>query len=103
MNNSNTSAYPQFQRDDRVGTVASLATVVAAAGMTAMVWLSAVGIGSEPRGYMAAMVEASPARVTLPRVEIVARRDAVASLGDAVNVVNASAGCAVEPPAHKPG
>lgn len=100
MTIANTSAYPQFQRDDRAGTFASYAIVIATAGMTAMVWLSAAGIGSEPRGYMAAMIEASPARVNLPRVEVVVRRDAVASLGDAVN---ASTGCAVEPAAHKPG
>ncbi len=100
MTIANTSAYPQYQRPDFAGSVASFALVAATAGMTAMVWLSVAGVGTEPRGYMASLVESSPARVTLPRVEVVARRDAVASLGD---TVSASAGCAVEPAAHKPG
>ncbi|MES2785488.1 MAG: hypothetical protein V4684_08490 [Pseudomonadota bacterium] len=100
MTIANTSAYPQFKNPDFAGSVATFALVVATAGLTATVWLSAAGIGAQPRGYMAALVDASPARVTLPRVEVVARRDAVASLGDSVN---ASAGCAVEQTANKPG
>lgn len=97
MSIANASANPYFRRPDLSGSVPSVALLAAAAGMTAMLWLSAVGVGNQPRGYMAALAEASPARVTLPRVEVVARRDSVASMGEA------AAGCLVEPGIHKPG
>ena len=97
MSTLNTTASIHFPRREASGSFAQVALVAAAAGLTAMVWLSAFGAGTAPRGYVATMMAQAPARVELPRVEIIASRSQVAN-ADATEV----AGCAVDR-AHKPG
>ncbi|WP_395684891.1 hypothetical protein [Caenimonas koreensis] len=95
MNTRNTTANSFFPRRDASGAL-HIALFAAAAGLTAVMWLSAFGAGTQPRGYVAEMMAQAPLRVQLPRVEIVGNRSAIAGL-DASEVA-----CAADRN-HKPG
>ena len=97
MSTLNTTASVHFPRQQAAGSIAQAALVTAAAALTALMWLSAFGAGTAPRGYVATMMAQAPARVELPRVEIIASRSQMAN-ADVTEV----AGCAVDR-AHKPG
>ena len=97
MSTLNNTASVHFSRQGAAGSIAQAALFAAAAGLTAMMWLSAFGAGTAPRGYVAAMMAKAPARVELPRVEIISSRSQLANV-DASEV----AGCAVDR-THKPG
>ena len=97
MTTPNTTANVHFPRQEASGSIAQAALVTAAAGLTALMWLSAFGAGSAPRGYEAAMLAQAPARIELPRVEITASSSQLAN-ADLTEV----AGCAVDR-GHKPG
>ena len=108
MSTVNTSASAYFPRPELSGTIAQFCMLAGAAGMTAMIWASALGSADQPTAYIAAASSGNSARivrVSLPPVQIVARRDALADVNEvAGNGTMASAGCAADRnAAHKPG
>ena len=84
--------FPRHETTSRLHT----ALFAAAGALTLIVWLSAFGAGTEPRGYMAQMIAQAPSRVELPRVEVIGKRTELASI-DASQVA-----CVVDRN-HKPG
>jgi hypothetical protein len=99
----NTTASAYFPRADKSASIPQLFLVAAAAAMTATIWASAMGGGDQPTGFISAASAGVPVnvvRVTLPPVQIVARRETMA---DASGALGGSAGCAADRSAHKPG
>ena len=97
MSTLNNTASVHFPRQGTADSIAQAALVAAAAGLTAMMWLSAFGAGTAPRGYIATLMAQAPARLELPRVEIIASRSQLANVD-----VSEVAACAVDR-THKPG
>lgn len=103
-----TSAY--FPRPPVFAPAAQVLLIAAAAGMTAMIWLSAIGGAGEPRPYIvAAARQASVVHVSLPPVVVTGRRsplDKSAGLGSSGDLAADTTGC-IEPgrerSAQKPG